>query len=72
MKIVNHKLPKEGIKIAGIHFKPGEAKEVKKEVAEQLVKRKGFKTAATGQGTDVSDKKNLKSGNQVTGRGGEG
>jgi hypothetical protein len=43
MKIIRHDLPTEGVKIAGIHFKPGKEEEVDNALAKELVDRKGFK-----------------------------
>ena len=43
MKVVREDLPSEGIIINNITFKPGVPQEVKAELGEQLIARKGFK-----------------------------
>ena len=43
MKIVRDDIPTEGIIIENITFRPGVPQEVKAELGEQLIARKGFK-----------------------------
>lgn len=57
MKVVNDKLPTEGVIIGGTKFCPGKEQEVSAELGKALVERKGFKEVGGKPKTKKEDDK---------------